>query len=330
MTELRTVPIASLEPCAFQPRVNISVNLVGRLADSMRAGRHEPLLDVEPMPGKPDRYRIVCGEQRWRAAREAAIGEVLVRVHARLTYLDRLHKQYEENRLRAPLDPIEEANCLVTDHVVRCSLRAEQLLRGSLVPFQPLDDKRIDGREEFVEHLDGLKRLLRKHRIHLVGSDIGPLAPWSETEKALGISESQRKVKVGLLRLDPDEQERVRPLPQEHAAQISRLPDRAVRDELIGRAPKLTHREIRRAVDRLLSDRELDVDTALAPEAPADPEPVAFEGRLEVIADLCRQLARAIRNLGRPQPAEHGQVASLIEPLVEVLVAFRDKELVDK
>ena len=190
----------------------------------------------------------------------------------------------------------------MADHVVRSALRAEQLLRDALVPFQPLDDMRIEQREEFVEHLDALKRLLRKHKLHLVkteaGLDVAPLAPWSETEKALGISESQRKVKVGLLRMDPDEQDRVRPLPQEHAVQISRLPDREKRNELIERAPEHTHREVRRAVDRLLADRDLDVETALSVEpAPGGPTSRLREPA-EVIADLCRQLTRALRNLG--------------------------------
>jgi len=299
-SQLRTVPVGSIVACSFQPRVNVPMDLVARLADSMKAGRHEPLLDVEPVPGSADRYRIVCGEQRWRAAREAGIAEVLVRVHSRLGYLNRLQKQYEENRLRAPLDAVEEANCLQLDHVVRSAFRAEQLLRDSLVPFQPLDDKHVEHREEFVQHLDGLKHLLLKHKVHVIktefGPEVAPLAPWSETERALGISESQRKVKVGLLRLDPEEQDRVRPLPQEHAVQISRLADKEQRTELIERAAKLTHREVRRAVDRLLADSELDVDGALAGE-PNEPEPLTFESRLAAIADLCRQLVRAIRNL---------------------------------
>ena len=324
-SQLRTVPVGSIVACPFQPRVNVPVDLVARLADSMKAGRHEPLLDVEPVPGSADRYRIVCGEQRWRAAREAGIAEVLVRVHSRLGYLNRLQKQYEENRLRAPLDAVEEANCLQLDHVVRSAFRAEQLLRDSLVPFQPLDDKRIEHREEFVQHLDGLKRLLLKHKIHVIktesGPEVAPLAPWSETERALGISESQRRVKVGLLRLDPEEQERVRPLHQEHAVQISRLADKEQRSEMIERAAELTYREVRRAVDRLLADRDLDVDGAVAGE-PNKPELLTFESRLAAIADLCRQLARALRNLTR-------EITSEERELVSGLLAGLDRDLAD-
>src|SRR5262249_37710254 len=78
--ELVTLPVDAIQPCPIQPRVNVSVELVERLADSMREGRHQPVLEVEPVPGRPGRYQIVCGEQRWRAARAAGLGEVLVRV----------------------------------------------------------------------------------------------------------------------------------------------------------------------------------------------------------------------------------------------------------
>lgn len=326
-SDLRTVPVSSLEPCPYQPRVNVSVDLVARLAASMKAGRHEPLLDVELVPGASDRYRIVCGEQRWRAAREAGITQVLVRVHRRLGYLDRLQKQYEENRLRAPLDPVEEALALRLDHDVRSALRAEQLLHEALVPFQPLDDKRIQHREEFGEHLEGLKRLLLKHKLNLVrtesGQQVGLLAPWSETERTLGISESHRKALVSILRMEPDEQASVQPLPKEHAIQIARVPEAERRRDLIERAPRMTNREVRRAVERLLADRELDVDRAVAPE-PAAPEPLTFESRLEVIADLCRQLARALRNLDvGATPKERGAVSEVLAVVEADITAFR-------
>ncbi|HEY4914152.1 MAG TPA: ParB/RepB/Spo0J family partition protein, partial [Candidatus Dormibacteraeota bacterium] len=210
---LAIVPIDLIQPCPIQPRVNVSVDLVAKLSDSIRSGRHQPLLEVEPAPGQRGRYQIVCGEQRWRAAKAAGLLEILVRVHPHLGYLERLEKQYEENHLRADLDVVEEAHCILVDKTIRDIAVAEQLLRDSLVPFEPLDEKRIVHREEFAQHVDGLRELLVKHKTHIVkgteGKPVaGPLSTWRETEKALGISESQRKVKVGLLRLDPEEQER--------------------------------------------------------------------------------------------------------------------------
>lgn len=109
---LALAAVDHVQPCPIQPRVNFSVDLIEQLSSSMRAGRHQPLLEVEPAPGAPGRHQIVCGEQRWRAAAAAGLTEVLVRLHRPLGYLARLEKQYEENHLRADLDLVEEAHCL--------------------------------------------------------------------------------------------------------------------------------------------------------------------------------------------------------------------------
>ena len=66
------LPLAVIDRCPIQPRVNISLRLVQQMSASMKAGRHQPLVDVEPAPGNRGRYQIVSGEQRWRAARALA------------------------------------------------------------------------------------------------------------------------------------------------------------------------------------------------------------------------------------------------------------------
>src|SRR5690242_9180313 len=182
------VPIDLIQPCPIQPRLNVSVDMVGKLSGSMKAGRHQPALEVGRAPGIAGRCQIICGEQRWRAAKAAGLLEILVRIHPHLGYLERLEKQYEENRLRADLDLVEEAYCILLDKTLRDIAVAEQLLRDSLVPFQPLDERRILHREEFAEHLDALRKLLVKHKTHTVkGADgkpiAGPLAHWCETER---------------------------------------------------------------------------------------------------------------------------------------------------
>ena len=292
-SNLVLVAVDDIEPCPIQPRVNVSVDLLAKLAAAMKAGRHEPVLDVEPVSGRPGRYEILCGEQRWRAARQAGLDQVLVRVHRRLGYLERLEKQYEENHLRANLDAVEEAHCYLLDKTIRDIQVAEGLLRDALVPFERLDERRLTRREEFDSHLDALKRLLVKRKVHFVKTESGPVAgqlsPWCETEKALGISESQRKAKLGILRLDRDLQEQVRSLPAEHAVQIARLADRDKQAALVERAAGLTHKQVRAAVDCLLRDSTKDIAEVA--------DTFAFEGRLAAVADLCRQLTRALRNL---------------------------------
>ena len=179
------------------------------------------------------------------------------------------------------------------------ALAGERLLRDALVAFQPLDDKPIERREQFGEHLDELRRLLGQHRI-----EAGTLSIWSETEQALGISESQRKAKVSILRLDPELRDAVRELPAEHAIQISRLPDRERQAELIERTPELTHRQVHDAVERLRKDPELGVEEALSQPAGAAGDDVAFDAQLASLADLCRQLVRLIVILQRQADAD--------------------------
>ena len=330
---LAVVPVDLIQPCPIQPRVNISVDFVDKLCGSIKAGRHQPLLEVEPAPGQRGSYQIVCGEQRWRAAKAAGLLEILVRIHPHLGYLERLEKQYEENRLRADLDLIEEAYCILLDKTIRDIAVAEQLLRGSLVPFQPLDEKRVLHREEFVEHLDGLRKLLVKQKTHTVkGADgnlvAGPLSPWRESEHALGISESQRQAKLGVLRLGPELLSELRELPAEHAIQISRLPDADHQAELVQRARELTHRQVHRVVDRLLRDPDLDVAKLVETELIGDPEavadPLTFDEQLQVLADLCRRLVRALRNLGSTvSTAERTTVGDLLACLNAEMGDFR-------
>ena len=110
---LAIVPVDLIQPCPIQPRVNVSVDFVDKLSGSIKSGRHQPVLEVEPAPGRRGSYQIVCGEQRWRAAKAAGLLEILVRIHPHLGYLERLEKQYEENRLRADLDLVEDRKSVV-------------------------------------------------------------------------------------------------------------------------------------------------------------------------------------------------------------------------
>src|SRR4051812_31784560 len=73
---IRQVPLDLLEPNPFQPRSTIDPLALEELAQSIRLrGILQPLL-VRPHPNKADRYQIVAGERRWRAAGRAGLHEV--------------------------------------------------------------------------------------------------------------------------------------------------------------------------------------------------------------------------------------------------------------
>ncbi|HEY7202428.1 MAG TPA: ParB N-terminal domain-containing protein [Candidatus Dormibacteraeota bacterium] len=323
---LRWLPVDRIEPCPIQPRYNVLTDHVDRLVDSMADGLHEPVIEVEPLPGALDRYQIVCGEQRWRAARQAGRPQLLARVLPPLNYWERFRKQIEENRLRAPLDPVEEARAILLAKSLQDITVAERLLGDAGVPFVPLEERRITDRDGFHQHLADLKRRLVESGVHVVraGDELvcRPLSAWRTTEQLLGISEAGRKQKIGILRLPPDLQEEARQLPAEHAIQISRLKGEARQVELIRRAPELTHRQVRDAIDRLRRDPDLPVDQVLQVAAAErkSPDPLSFEEQLDALADLCRQLTRRVGLLrSRLQPAQRDQVRALLQDLVQVV-----------
>lgn len=308
--EVRLLPIDAIAPCPVQPRVNLSVRLIRDMASSIKDGMHEPVVEVETLPG--DRYQIVCGEQRWRAARVAGRAEVLALVRPRLSYLERLLKQAQENRLRVGLDPVEEAHCILAVKTLLDIQRAEQLLDEAGVDHPRLDQVEIVERDGFARHLDVLKALLNANRISR------PLSSWAACERALGISESARKQKVGILRLAPEVQEEVRGLPAEHAIQISRLSDPTLQAELAEHAADLTHREVRQAVDELRENPERGVAEVLSRELepPAAPDPTAFTTHLQLIEELGRQLVRRLRLL--PSELDRAQSRELSTVLAGV------------
>jgi ParB-like chromosome segregation protein Spo0J len=313
--ELLSLPIDQIVPCPFQPRVTVSVRHVRKLAASMSAGRHDPVLEVERLPGTRSKFQIICGEQRWRAARAAGLRHVLAQVHPPMDPLSRLRKQYEENRLREDLDPIEEAHSILMHKTLADIQVAESWLRAKSLPFKRLADERVRTREGFALHLDDLVGLIQAAR----GRAVGGLSPWRETERALGISETNRKAKVGLLRLPAEVQERLRRAPAEHAAQVSRLTDAAQQRELTDRLQDLTHDDLRVAVNCLLQNPAISVADAverLAPGSARVRDGAGLDEQLTRLVDLCRQLSRLARNLApRLTASECDQVNQLVAAL---------------
>ncbi len=104
-----TVPIEHLEPGQYQPRRNFDADEMESLVSSIREkGVLQPIL-VRAHPDKPDRFEIVAGERRWRAAQQAQLHEVPV-VTKELSDKDTLEIALIENLQRENLTPLEEAD----------------------------------------------------------------------------------------------------------------------------------------------------------------------------------------------------------------------------
>jgi len=105
---IRQLPIGDLEPGPFQPRQAFADGPLRELAASIRAqGVLQPIL-VRPNPDAKDRYQIIGGERRWRAAQLVPLHEVPVVVRA-LSDRDALAAALVENLQRQDLDSLEEA-----------------------------------------------------------------------------------------------------------------------------------------------------------------------------------------------------------------------------
>jgi ParB family chromosome partitioning protein len=103
--DLRSLPVAFLQPGRFQPRMSFDEQPLAELAASIREkGVLSPIL-VRPIG--PDRYEIVAGERRWRAAQIAKLHDVPV-VIRELADDQALELAIIENVQRADLNAIEE------------------------------------------------------------------------------------------------------------------------------------------------------------------------------------------------------------------------------
>ena len=101
------VDINAIEPNPYQPRASLDPEALGGLADSIRAhGVIQPLV-VTRGPER-DRYVLIAGERRWRAARLAGLAAVPVVVKEAAPRA-MLELALVENVVRADLSPLEEA-----------------------------------------------------------------------------------------------------------------------------------------------------------------------------------------------------------------------------
>ncbi len=113
--QLMQIPVDLLSRGKYQPRVDMREESLQELADSIKAqGIIQPIV-VRPVgapaSNEPQRYEIVAGERRWRAAQLAGLHEI----PAVLRRIDDEHAialALIENIQREDLNPLEEALAL--------------------------------------------------------------------------------------------------------------------------------------------------------------------------------------------------------------------------
>lgn len=102
----REIPIAAISENRFQPRQHFDEEALAALAASIRElGVLQPIL-VRQL--QDDRYELIAGERRWRAARRAGHQTIPALVQSASDVLS-LEQALVENLHRQDLNPIEEA-----------------------------------------------------------------------------------------------------------------------------------------------------------------------------------------------------------------------------
>ena len=150
----RSLPVTALQPGKYQPRTQMDKASLDELAASIRAqGLMQPIL-VRPVA--QDRYEIIAGERRWRAAQLAGLAEVPTLIRD-IPDENALAMALIENIQRENLNPLEEALGLqrlvdefslthqqAADAVGRSRPAASNLLR-LLALAQPVQDMLMAG-----------------------------------------------------------------------------------------------------------------------------------------------------------------------------------------
>lgn len=104
--ELRELPVGSIDANRFQPREHFDEESLVALAESIRVlGVLQPVL---VRPTEDERYELIAGERRWRAARRAGLTTIPAIIRDVSDTIS-LEQALVENLHRDDLNPLEEA-----------------------------------------------------------------------------------------------------------------------------------------------------------------------------------------------------------------------------
>jgi len=180
--ELAKLPLDLLQRGKYQPRIDMRPETLQELADSIKAqGVVQPIvvrpIDV-PATGQSQRYEIIAGERRWRAAQMAGLTEIPA-VIRRIPDEAAIAVALIENIQRENLNPLEEARALerlinefalthqqAAEAVGRSRAGVSNLLR--LLELAPEVSERVERREIEMGHARALLALSnRKHQVEV-------------------------------------------------------------------------------------------------------------------------------------------------------------------
>ena len=183
-TRVRLLPLDQIEHSAKNPRKHFDEHALDELAASIReVGVIQPIT-VTP---SGDRFVIVAGERRWRAAKTAGLKNIPAVIRT-LTPQEIAKISFIENLQRRDLDPIEEAEA-IQDLVATLSIKAADVAEvlGKSASY-------VSSRLKLLELPDALAREVSAGRLSPVAG--AALARMMDKDEALSIG--MRAVREGL------------------------------------------------------------------------------------------------------------------------------------
>jgi ParB family chromosome partitioning protein len=175
---LASLPVDLLQRGKYQPRADMRPESLGELADSIKSrGLVQPIL-VRPLPRpslvESQRYEIIAGERRWRAAQMAGLAEIPAVIRD-VPDEDAVAMALIENIQRENLNPLEEARALTrlitefgvthqeaADAVGRSRATVSNLLR--LLELSPEVCELVEKREIEMGHARALLALTQRRQ----------------------------------------------------------------------------------------------------------------------------------------------------------------------
>jgi ParB family chromosome partitioning protein len=161
---LASLPLDLLQRGKFQPRVDMRTDSLNELAASIKSqGLVQPIL-VRPVgvrgPGESQRYEIIAGERRWRAAQMAGLAEIPAVIRD-VPDEAAVSMALIENIQREDLNPLEEAAALlrlIDEFAMTHQAAADAVGRSRAA---------VSNLLRLMELADEVKELLEQRRIEM-------------------------------------------------------------------------------------------------------------------------------------------------------------------
>jgi ParB family chromosome partitioning protein len=220
---LTTLPVGRIRPGRYQPRTKMDQQALAELAASIRSqGLMQPVL-VRPV--ERERYELIAGERRWRAAQMAGLEEVPALIRE-VPDDAALAMSLIENIQRENLNPMEEAagvNRLVeefkmtheqaADAVGRSRSATTNLLR-LLRLAKPVQEMLMEGALEMgharaLLALDGARQIEAANRVAARGLSVRDTEALVQQMLRGPAARARRKIDRDLARLEEEVSERL-------------------------------------------------------------------------------------------------------------------------